>query len=128
MQFVIGFCTEFFSICLVCHQVESKDVIILFIALAIIADIDNYYAASSAETKLGKLEEIFPKIVHTHKMLTYKDERSEWSKNCRLLYKVLRVFFSVFYYYYSPFYVVLLSYLIPYYGEFGSEGRENDVY
>lgn len=46
MQFIIGVMTEFFSICLVCGQDEMQDVIILFIALAIIADFDNFFAES----------------------------------------------------------------------------------
>lgn len=135
MQFVIGLCTELFSICLVCHQAFSEDVIILFIALAIIADIDNFYAESSGEHKLNKkfLEENFPKIIHTHKKYQedhqedgYVCKRSRWSKICRFIYKSLRLLFGVIYYYYMPFLVVPLSYIIPYFVEFSAAGRALD--
>lgn len=137
MQFFIGLCTELFSICLVCHQAYSEDVIILFIALAIIADIDNYYAESSEEHKLckDKLKEFFPKIVHTHKKYQenkedgeYKSKRSNWSFRMRFIYKFLRLIFGVIYYYYMPFLVVPLSYIIPYFVEFGPEGLARNDY
>jgi hypothetical protein len=138
MQFFIGLCTELFSICLVCHQAYSEDVIILFIALAIIADIDNLYAESSGEHKLNdeKLKEHFPKIVHTHKKfqedhsemkdgVEHSSKRSTWSRRMRVVYKSLRLLFGVVYYYYMPFLVVPLSYVIPYFVEFSAAGIAN---
>lgn len=112
----------------------------MFIALAIIADIDNFYAESSGEHKLReeKLKEYFPKVIHTHKKFQedklvdsldgkkYSTRRSSWSKRMRVIYKGLRLIFGVIYYYYMPFLVVPLSYIIPYFVEFSPEGIARD--
>jgi hypothetical protein len=117
MQFIIGVMTEFFSICLVCGQDEMQDVIILFIALAIIADFDNFFAESWDQDKITEesLGEHFPKGTHSHKLNAETRIRSCWGRCARFLYKIIRLIYSTLYFYYFPLLVIPFTYIIPYY-------------
>lgn len=52
MQFSASLFTEIANICLICGQSTTMDVIMNFIALGIIAEIDDYYASSIKNFKL----------------------------------------------------------------------------
>merc|ERR1719217_804837 len=101
--------------CLICNQEENEDCIILFVALAIVADVDNIYAESIGNHKLSDVKSYFPAIYHTHKELsketnTPEQGRTPWSARMRYFYKFLRVLYSSCYYYYFAFMILPLTY------------------
>ena len=70
MQFTAGLMTEIINSALLCNITLMTDYIVLFVALLIIADIDDIYARSLGNVKLKGIDDRFPPVMHTHKELT----------------------------------------------------------
>ncbi len=100
--------TEIANIFLICKQKDNTDVVMNFIALGIIAEIDNIYASRLFEFKCAKVleEENLPII---HKGGIPGHEENVWIKLEKFLYSLFKLFFVSFYYYFAAFLPVLLS-------------------
>lgn len=111
MQFFGAVFTETINILSICSLENTKEVIMNFIALGVIAEIDNYYLSALPPSELIKrLEEPFEiKILSSEIKFWDRDLKT---KIVRCIYKFFRVFEVSFYYYFTPFIVLILTYLI----------------
>jgi hypothetical protein len=90
---------------------NSKEVIMNFIALGIIAEIDNYYLSALPPSALkDRLNEPFA-IKAKSKEIDFA-RRDLKSKLVRLIYRGYRIIEVAFYYYFTPFSVVFITYLV----------------
>ena len=111
MQFFGAVFTETINILAICYLENTKEVIMNFIALGVIAEIDNYYLSALPPSELKKrLEDPF-EIKILSRELKFVD-RDLKTKIVRCIYKFFRVFEVSFYYYFTPFIVLILTYLI----------------
>ena len=81
-----------------------------FIALGVIAEIDDIYAGSLYHNKIKKeIEEGLTLEVKEHAPV-----REEYKSKFRLIfviYKFLRILYSTYYFYFMPFTVIIVSYI-----------------
>ena len=109
MQFIGAFFTEIINILVICSLPTIMEIIMNFIALGAISEIDNYYLASLSICPLKcALEE--PLIV-TRKGREL-NERPWKPMFVHVIYRALRVFQVSFYYYFTPFLAVIFTYLV----------------
>lgn len=129
---------EFASIGIICSADDTISIVFNFIALAIIAEFDNFVFDSLKNESFKMLtEREFCKrvliIQHTtskkareHELSFVKDETGEYrplrilfsnrtnlNKFLYVLYKVFRLFFVSVFYYFLPFAAILISTLFP---------------
>ncbi|CDW81844.1 UNKNOWN [Stylonychia lemnae] len=110
MQFVGAFFTEIINIYLIASQNTVADVLINYIALGVIAEIDNIYAKSLQHNTMRAM-------IADGVTLEYNEEnpaRPGYQKNkslAKILYKIIRVYYESYYYYFMPFTVVGLTFL-----------------
>ncbi len=89
-----------------------------FIALGVISQIDNYYLEALKPSALTeRLKEPFEIKILSREIKFW--DRDLKTKIVRCIYKFLRVFEVSFYYYFTPFIVLILTYLIA--------GQKNDT-
>ncbi|CDW76919.1 UNKNOWN [Stylonychia lemnae] len=109
MQVVSAFATELLSILLICNQDSVSNVLMNFIALGVIAEIDDIYARSLYQNNIK--EEIESGFT-----LTIREDqpvRQQYKRRCRIefiLYKIWRFLFEIYYYYFMPFTVIAITY------------------
>lgn len=108
MQFMGAFFTEIINILVICSLPTIMEIIMNFIALGAISEIDNYYLASLSICPLKcALEE---PLVVTRKSSQLKGR--PWKPMMvHVIYRALRVFQVSFYYYFTPFLAVIFTYL-----------------
>lgn len=103
MQGVGALFTELICLVLIGGQNSSMDVIMNFVALGVIADIDNIYADSSKEQAIETVksdEEWQPKIVVPK--VNFRDRKC-WNKCLYLPYYFLKLIHVVAYFYFFAF-------------------------
>jgi hypothetical protein len=111
MQLVGAVFTETINILSICSLENTKEVIMNFIALGVIAEIDNYYLSALPPNQMRcRLEDPF-EIKILAKEIKFWD-RDFNSKIIYSAYKFFRVLEVSFYYYFTPFIVLILTYLI----------------
>jgi hypothetical protein len=111
MQFFGAALTETINILSICALENSKEVIMNFIALGIIAEIDNYYLSALPPSALkDRLNEPFAIKAKT-KEIDFAG-RDLKSKLVRLIYRGYRFIEVAVYYYFTPFSVVFITYLV----------------
>ena len=112
MQVTVVIFTEFVNICVICNQTTAMDIIMNFIALGVIADIDNYYAGSLVNFPGKKCLENPPVIENFNiEFKSGQKTRSLGAKFIRIIYLTIRMWFVCFYFYFMALLVVPLSYL-----------------
>lgn len=111
MQFSGTIFTEVINICLICAQTTTMDVIMNFIALGVIAEIDDFYAGSLTEFPLKNALEEPPKIKISSKSIPFK-QRDGFNKFVRVFYRTLRVCYASYYFYFMAFTVVPITYVL----------------
>ena len=148
MQAIAVYSTEGVSLFVILGTEAPEDTVMNFIALAIIADFDDYVFESTSNEILKKLfedefcEELFV-IRHTsskrskdweitdeiiegdtepRKLKIRLSERTWHNKMGYMMYKLLRGFYVSFYFYFEPFWVVLLSVWLPMFKYCNDEG------
>jgi hypothetical protein len=87
------------------------DVIMNFIALGVIAEIDDFYAGSLTDFPLKDALKEPPMIKRSSKQITFS-ERSAFMKFVRFFYRTLRVLYASYYYYFMAFTVVPITYVL----------------
>ena len=97
-----------------------------YIALEIIAQIDNLYA----ETTRSRISQEIPAedgwqpySLWSKKNLSYKNRKC-WNLMGYSLYRVVNFFYASFYYYFYPLLVIILTYLVP--GKINCETADPD--
>ncbi|CDW74572.1 UNKNOWN [Stylonychia lemnae] len=112
MQFLGAIGTEVINIFLICQQDSVQNVIMNFIALGVIAEIDNIYAGTLYNNSSKKLIEDNDEKVNLQ-INDKKPVRSYYSKRFRLstlVHGVLRLFYETYYYYFMPFSVIVITF------------------
>jgi hypothetical protein len=111
MQFFGAVLTETINIMSICALENTKEVIMNFIALGVIAEIDNYYLSALPPSLLkDRLKEPFE--IKTRSREINFTSRDLKSKLVRLIYRAYRIIEVAFYYYFTPFSVVFITYLV----------------
>lgn len=110
MQLAAALFTEVININLICAQDTIMDCIMNFIALGVIAEVDDYYAGSLSHFPLTDAVERAPPILRGSKENPY-ESRPPAQKVVRVFYKILRTLYAAYYYYFMPFTIVLLSFI-----------------
>eukprot|EP00347_Sterkiella_histriomuscorum_P014457 403360793 len=109
MQLVGSFLTEFINIYLICAQNSVLDILINYIALGVIAEIDNIYAKSLEHHPLRIM-------IDKGVTLTFDENkavRPGYNSNksiAKIFYLVVKVFYESYYYYFMTFTVVGLTF------------------
>ena len=111
MQLFGALATELINICLICGQDTIMDCIMNFIALGVISEIDDYYAASLKFCPIKKQLEEPLYFKEREEKLTFK-ERNKTGRFLRLHYRLYRILNVAFYFYFAPFLAVIFTYLI----------------
>jgi hypothetical protein len=144
LHFVCTFMTETTNIFVILTSLYPLDIVLNFIAIAIIADFDNYVYASMRNENCKKLVEykIAEKVLIIHhttskrcgvdELSDVKDENGDYRKlkitfsdrTCAQkfsysVYKGCRLFYVSFYFYFYPFTAVIFSIIIPLYYQAG---------
>lgn len=138
LHFTVTTATEICNICIIITSLYPVVIVLNFIAIAIIAEFDNYVYSSMRNEYCKKLIEkkISEKVLIVHhttskrcgddELTDVKDENGDFRKlrvkfldricssKCGfILYKMCRMYFVSFYFYFMPFLSVMLSILIP---------------
>jgi hypothetical protein len=138
LQYSSCLCVELANIGVICAANDTIDIVFNFIALAIIAEFDNYvYGSMKDESfkELTKREFCKPVLIieHTtskkcrdHELSKVKDDegnfrplglkfkaRKTTNKIMFVIYKFFRMFYVSVFYYFLPFTVVIFSLLVP---------------
>lgn len=111
MQYSGAVFTEIINIIAICSLENTKEVIMNFIALGVISEIDNYYLTALPPSELkSRLRQPFPILYRSSEINFWKRNLS--TKIIRCYYKLLRAVEVSFQYYFTPFVVVILTYLL----------------
>lgn len=119
-------------------SITPTDIVYNFIALAVIAEFDDFVFQSLRSESMKKLiePEVTEKVLvvrHTtskkckdHELSTVEDENGEFrplrvrfgsrmcgNKCCYIVYKVQRMFYTSLYFYFIPFTTIILTCIIP---------------
>jgi hypothetical protein len=111
MQLIGALFTEIINIILICGQETIMDTIVNFIALGVIAEIDNYYYDALATSPFKQAVEEPLKVSHTSKSLPFED-RPRSGKCLRFNYRLIRIWYISAYYYFTPFLTPIITYLV----------------
>lgn len=111
MQLIIALFTEVVNMCLICAQETTMDVIMNFIALGVIAEVDDIYAGSLTNFDLKKAIEEPPTIKNSTKVCPLA-QRSPLQMVVRFIYRTFRIFYATYYYYFMAFTIVPLTYMV----------------
>ena len=106
MQLLGCIIAELLNIWLVCREDSVKDTLMNYIALGVIAEIDDIYGNSIQNDKLKDLIDCKIEVTNTWSSVT---ERSYGAWTVRTIYKVLRFFYISVYFYFMPFMSIILS-------------------
>ena len=96
---------------MICSQSAVIDVILNFVALACIAQIDDLYASSLHNFKLVKALDSPPVKLRNSKDIIWK-KVSCYRKLIRIIYVVFRAVYISFYYYFTPFITIGITYFV----------------
>ena len=110
MQFVASLATETINILLICAQDDVQDILMNYIALGVIAEIDDYYASTQTNDPIKNIVEDVELTINEE---AFKAERvdSEWRMISTWIYKVfMRTFYQSYYFYFMPLTVIIISY------------------
>ena len=111
MQFLGAIGTEMINIFLICQQDSVQNVIMNFIALGVIAEIDNIYADTLYNNASKKeIEDETVSLMINDR----KPARPNYNSRFRpstWAHGILRLFYECYYYYFMPFTVIVLTFL-----------------
>lgn len=113
MQLSSALFTEIINICVICSLTDIQDIIMNFIALAVISEFDNFYAKSVVGIPIKKTLDAPLSIKRSSKDIQFSD-RSLFEKFVRIVYRISRIFYASYYYYFMAFTVIPLTYLASY--------------
>lgn len=106
--------TELMNMFIICRSGTVMDVVMDYIALEIIAQIDNIYAEAIRNrvcTEIPKEENWQPCIIEGDKSVC--KNRRWWNTLIFLYWKIIKCFYASFYFYFYPLLVIILTYMVP---------------
>lgn len=111
MQGFIAILTELINLVMITGQRNILDVVMNYIAIKIISDVDNIYMASGIlDVTLAKIlnseDEWKPKVVAGY--VPFGD-RPTWNKIYFIIWKILKLLFNSVYFYFFPFVALVLN-------------------
>ena len=112
MQFLIAISTEIISMLMLNGQREIFDVIVNFIAIKVIAEIDNIFIDGISDVTLIRMTEPADDEEWTPKRIYNKipfSQRGFLDKILFAYYKVLKLVYNSFYFYFFPFLIILFN-------------------
>jgi len=110
MQFLGAILTEMINIFLICQQDSVQNVIMNFIALGVIAEIDNIYAGTLYNNESKKeIEDGTVTLMINDKKPACPIYTSRWLPST-WVHGLLRLFYECYYYYFMPFSVLVISF------------------
>lgn len=92
------------------------DVVMNYIALEIVAQIDNLYSETIRSRIIKEIteeENWQPYIIWDRKKNLPMKKRKWWNLTCHLFYRLEKLFYVSFYYYFFPLVVIILTYFWP---------------
>jgi hypothetical protein len=141
---------EIVNITIILTSLNPVDIVYNFIALAIIAEFDDFVYASLRNESMKKLieKEVTERVLvinHTsskkckdHELSSVRDEDGEFrplkvtfasregtNKCMYSTYKCMRTFYVSMYFYFMPFATIILTCLIPIFASFETNAEEN---
>ncbi len=108
MQLIGALLTELICIFLICSQDSVQNVIMNFVALGVIAEIDDIYARTLYQNRI-KQEIEDGKALDTTLPNQITSER--WFHPTKAFFSVIFTFYQTYYYYFMPFTVIALTYI-----------------
>ncbi|TNV72290.1 hypothetical protein FGO68_gene10053 [Halteria grandinella] len=111
MQLFGALFTEVINLCLICGQSSIMDVIINFIALGAISQIDDFYANSLSYCPVKEALENPIVVKNRSRDISFRDRNAK-SKAIRLLYRFFRILYASAYFYFMPFITLIFTYLV----------------
>ena len=112
MQFIVAIGTEMISMLMLNGQREIFDVIVNFIAIKVIAEIDNIFIAGISDVTLLKLTEGVEGEDWTPKRIYNKIKFSQRSFLDKIMfsnYKIVKLAYNSFYFYFFPFLIIMFN-------------------
>lgn len=109
MQFIGGLSAEILCILFTSTQTSTLDTIIKFIALGSIANVDNFYAAALPGTYPLK-QKPAPLNIYIHKGDPETQNRNNWLKFLRFIYKCIRLLYVSWLFYWGPYLSLFCGY------------------
>ena len=103
LQLTSAILVESFNIYIICKQESIEDIVLNYIALGFIAEIDNFYASALYK---NEIKEAISK--NDIKIYLEKDESSLLEPST-LIYKFFNALYHSYYYYFVPFSVILIT-------------------
>jgi hypothetical protein len=115
LQFLGGTLTEFISIIFISSLAKPIDVIIKFVALGAIAKVDDWYGGALPHE--NKVKQNFGKAAPTftnhRRGFLEEDKRTYGIKFLAFCTKIIRIIYCSWIFYFLPFLVLLIPYVIP---------------
>lgn len=111
MQFIGALGTELVNIFLICQQNSVRDVIMNFIALGVIAEIDDIYARTFYSSKIKNDIEGGIKLIINDKEPARSEYTNPW-RPTTIVHGITRTFYECYYYYFMPFSVIAITYFL----------------
>ncbi len=111
LQFVVSLSTEIVSTLMLSGQRENFDVIVNFIAIKIINDVEIIFLEGSVDVTLQQIYEEAnwqPKIVYEHVDFY---ERSCGNQLLYIMLKIVKLLYNSAYFYFFPFLILLLNFV-----------------
>ncbi|CDW81368.1 UNKNOWN [Stylonychia lemnae] len=109
LQFSAAIVVELFNIYLICQQNKIESIVLNYIALGFIAEIDNLYAKTLYKNKIK--ESICNgdvKIIIDKQHNKYFDV-IRWYYPSTFIYRIMEIFYGSYYYYFMPFTIIILN-------------------
>ncbi len=103
LQLISAILVETFNIYIICKQHSIEDIVLNYIALGFIAEIDNFYASALYKNEIK--DAIGSKDL---KIYLEKDESTLWEPS-NLIFKFFNALYHSYYYYFVPFSVILIT-------------------
>lgn len=127
MQLTVSLLTEMLNILVICSLTKLSEIIVNCVQFQMIAQIDNYYAKSQKNSFLLALVQrtSIHMCADDQDKKQVKEKLVAWYHHAfyfflDIIHKCLRIFYSAFYFYFTPYLVIYLSFVI---GE--SKNQEN---
>lgn len=109
MQLMGALFTEIINIYLICSLNTVADILVNYIALGVIAEIDNIYAKTLQHNPLRKMIADGYSLTYDEKKPSRSGYLKRWNVSA-MFYKMIKMFYECYYFYFMGFTVVGLTF------------------
>ena len=112
MKFLGAFASEIMCIVFLCSLTDCIEVVIRFLAFGSIASVDTFYSEMMPDFKANKIKKPAGpyKVLNTERTLDRRDHPC-CIRGAQILYKVIRIVYCSYIFYFMPFTAIWLPYL-----------------